>query len=367
MAPPYRTLLGGLFGRNKPEPPPTDNPVYNEFLKKKPPPRPEPVPGDLASSSIFESEDAGPTTKKKAGAPTAGGVRRRDPTVMAAVLDPRPHVRRRWERKMVIKDIRRRGRVTRKEWIKKNERESLSKSHFLKTSVKKLGPLARQIAGKTIEDALVQMRFSKKKAAWDVRKHLQHARNVAIVRRGMGLGKTTKEDAEPVQIVTKEGKRRKVTDRTGIYIEQAWVGRGPYGREPEYRARGQVNMLRPPVTSTFALPALGCALTWTRYLGALEGGSDADQRAPRARGEEAQQETLGAASEQAHQGTRTLLFVVAELMQNYSCVPHIILSNGAGCFLPLATVQMILPRQFVYIRHDLPRPSILSTLKSPNV
>ncbi|KAL8864738.1 MAG: hypothetical protein Q9174_007241 [Haloplaca sp. 1 TL-2023] len=49
-------------------------------------------------------------------------------------------------------------------------------------------PLARQIAGKPIDEAIIQMRFSKKKAARDVKKHLEYARDEAIVKRGMGLG-----------------------------------------------------------------------------------------------------------------------------------------------------------------------------------
>ena len=150
---------------------------------------------------------------------------------------------------MLIREVRRRGRLSRTQKLKRTERECLSKSHFIKTSVKKLGPLARQIAGKSVEDAIVQMQFSKKKAAKSVREHLEHARNEAIVRRGMGLGEVDGGKEEPVQIETKDGRRRTVTDRTGMYIDEAWVGRGPYGREPEYRARGRVNILRPPVTS----------------------------------------------------------------------------------------------------------------------
>ena len=65
----------------------------------------------------------------------------------------------------------------------------LSKSHWFKTLVKKLGSLARQIAGKNIDDAILQMRFSKKKAAIDIKAHLEQAKNEAIVAWGMGLGK----------------------------------------------------------------------------------------------------------------------------------------------------------------------------------
>lgn len=163
--------------------------------------------------------------------------------------------------------------------IARTERSLLSKSHMLKTSVKKLGPLARQIAGKPIEDAIVQMRFSKKKAAADVMKLLEYARDEAIVKRGMGLGKVKWTDevkegksysseklggiAEPgkgemIMVDDRKGGRRTVTDRTSIYIDESWVGRGKYGSEPDYRARGQVYLMRPPLTSK-------CLYSWYRF------------------------------------------------------------------------------------------------------
>ena len=169
----------------------------------------------------------------------------------------------------MISFIRRGSRLTKPEILKRTERESLQRSHFFKTSLKKLGPLANQIAGKTVDEAIVQMRFSKKKAAKEVLEHLQHAKNVAMVRHRMGLGErvdaktplgvpiTTDEASKireggdgPVVIETKEGKRKLLDDKSEIYIDQAWVGRGPYDLEPEFRARGRVNMLRKPYTST---------------------------------------------------------------------------------------------------------------------
>jgi len=137
----------------------------------------------------------------------------------------------------------------------RTERSSVSKSHFLETSIKKLGPLARQIAGKPIEDAIMQMRFSKKKVAGEVLKHLRYARDEAVVRRGMGLGavQEKKVDMKAGVVVEKNGRKRIVGDRTAIYVDQAWVGRGSYGREPDYRARGMVYMLRPPTTSITVL------------------------------------------------------------------------------------------------------------------
>ncbi|KAI9849915.1 MAG: 54S ribosomal protein L22, mitochondrial [Sclerophora amabilis] len=244
-----RTLFG--FGKKNTKTI-EDNPVYAEYLRKKRPPPPPAVTGDISSNSIFESESAATgTASSSTGKRSGGPIRNRE--AMAVVLDPQPDTRRRWERKMVIREIKSRGRLSRSLKIKRTERESTSRSHFLKTSVKKLGPLARQIAGKPIEEAIVQMRFSKKKAAKAVKNHLEHAKNTALVRNGMGLGAVSGTHSEPLEIQTKDGKSLVVRDRTGLYVDQAWVGRGAYEPEPEFRAKGQANMLRHPQTSITVL------------------------------------------------------------------------------------------------------------------
>lgn len=146
----------------------------------------------------------------------------------------------------------------------RTEREHLSKSPWIKTSVKKLFPLARQIAGKPLTDAMIQMRFSKKKAAGEVLKHLEYARDQAVVMRGMGLGKVASADVtsgeaegekveeERLVVEDKKGKRRVVTDRSAMYVDEAWVGRGRYESGSDHRARGQINRLRLPYTSELA-------------------------------------------------------------------------------------------------------------------
>lgn len=254
-----RTILERFLGRKKPAKEFLD-PSNPDLLKPKPP-GPEnnlPKRGDLDSSSIFDE-----------AAPKAEDVPQtfyRDPITMAAALDPRPMARKRWQRKMVIKDIQQRYRLNKTKKILRTERSHLSKSPMFKTSIKKLGPLARQIAGKPIEEAMVQMRFSPKKAAADVLKQLTLARDEAMVSRGMGLGlgpvtvdpttrkatmpsKDTTQESPGMVVEDKKGKRRFVSDKTNIYVDQAWVGRGKYGFTPEYRARGNVNILRNPSTS----------------------------------------------------------------------------------------------------------------------
>lgn len=222
----------------------------DDFIKK----HKLPAVGSLSQSSIFQDETvAGPELTETGGGP-GGQYVVRNPLVMAAATDPNPDGRRMWERRMVIKEIRTRGRLTRKQVLKRTEREILSKSRNFDTSTKKLMHLARQIAGKTVDEAIVQMRFSVKKAAKEVKYHLEHARNEAIVRRGMGLGKVHGETGPAVSIQTKDGKRLKIEDRTRLYIDQAWVGKGDYTKSAEFRARGKVNMLKHPTASMSSQP-----------------------------------------------------------------------------------------------------------------
>ncbi|KAJ9196518.1 hypothetical protein DTO164E3_3422 [Paecilomyces variotii] len=220
--------------------------------------------GSLSADSIFAEDEASPKlvasgrtparrqpTQQPAEEEADVELEARNRSFMQAVLDPRPQARIRWERKMVARTIRRRGRLTKTEEILRSERESLSKSHWFKTSVKKLTPLARQIAGKNIDEAILQMRFSKKKAAKDVLEHLKHAKNVAIVNAGMGLGAVQAADGEkpkPVTVTLKSGERKVIKEPTDIYVSQAWVNRGPFGVEYDHRARGNINLMRPPHT-----------------------------------------------------------------------------------------------------------------------
>lgn len=294
--------------------------------------------GGLAKDSIFADEDLGQAaTVKGAGVKNDDpsivredrALAKRSPSNMAPRLDPRPNARARWARMMVIRNIRHRGRLTREMRIARTERSHLSKSRFFKTSLKKLGPLARQIAGKSIDEAILQMRFSTKKAAREVHKHLIQARNEAVAIRGMGLPdpnapakefvktefRHTMGVKETIQAVVNErrhlsaaGKMVEKTRRTpldedaytydtadkaasdatqstpnmdhasieirdpsntaplltqkptkalqsgiqhsptDIYIAEAWVNRGPYGQAASPRARGRMDVLRPPHT-----------------------------------------------------------------------------------------------------------------------
>ena len=185
----------------------------------------------------------------------------------ARATDPDPRSRVRWERKMVIRDARtgtdpfsREPRAIR---LARTERQLRSKSSFLPTSVKKLVHLARQIQGKTLADALVQMRYSQKKMAAEVSYQLQLARDQAVAERGMGLGPAAVSDEvvlgedgadeEATKIRTKDGKWLSISDPTRMYVAEAWVGRGPWrGIKVVRRARGRRNVIRKPSTSKFS-------------------------------------------------------------------------------------------------------------------
>ncbi|KAL7811540.1 ribosomal protein L22/L17 [Trichoderma aethiopicum] len=170
---------------------------------------------------------------------------------LAMVVDPDVRSRIRWQRKKVIQLVRRNGELTREEKIKMTERELLHKSDFFPTSVKKLVMLARQIAGKPVDEAIQQMKWSKKKFAAEIKYHLEEARDLAVVQRGMGLGKVNGDVLDkPRKIQDKDGKWIEIADPTRLYVAQSWVGRGPWrGKEIDYKGRGRMGVIQHPSTS----------------------------------------------------------------------------------------------------------------------
>lgn len=201
-----------------------------------------------AEGGIFEEELQAPVEK----APEARvGRNQRTSENMAIVTDPDPRSRVRWQRRKVIQMVRKRGELTQEERIKMTEREHLYTSKFLPTSSKKLVMLARQIAGKSLDDAITQMQWSKKKMAAEVKCYLEEARDLAIARRGMGLGRANGELLEkPQKIQTKDGKWIEITDPTRMYIAQSWVGRGKWrGKSLDYKARASFGIMKHPATS----------------------------------------------------------------------------------------------------------------------
>lgn len=208
--------------------------------------------------SIFEEEIQDATKdqqRTKAGVSQTATV-----DAIKYTTDPDPRSRVRWERKKVIQMVRRQTASQeisdwdkRVERIAQTERQITHKSPRLNTSVKKLIFLAQQIQGKTLEDALLQMQYSKKKMAAEVKFQLEVARDRAIVTRGMGLGKVSDADkANPVKIKTKDGETHRVHNPTAMYVAEAWVNRmKPRFRRVEFKGRGRTGMITSPATSTY--------------------------------------------------------------------------------------------------------------------
>lgn len=194
-----------------------------------------------------EIEAAKPTSET----PAAPASEERTKESLAMVVDPDARSRIRWQRKKVIQLVRRNGELTREERIKMTERELRHKSEFMPTSVKKLVMLARQIAGKPVDEAIQQMQWSKKKFAAEVKYHLEEARDMAVVQRGMGLGKVNGDLLDkPRKVQTKDGKWIEIADPTRLYVAQSWVGRGPWrGKELDYKGRGRMGIIQHPSTS----------------------------------------------------------------------------------------------------------------------
>ncbi|KAF2449975.1 ribosomal protein L22 [Karstenula rhodostoma CBS 690.94] len=268
------------------------NPILEEYLaKRKPnekPERPVPQTGGLSTTGLFKQEyetsgyRLGMTPEELEALKEKNKQRdeevaiEKEKRLHALRLDPVPAARRSYERQLVIKSLqkRREGKTLR---LKRTEREMVYKSQDLPTTLKKMTRLMHQIAGKTVEEALIQLRFSKKRVARDIVKGLQLARDEAIAARGMGLGaavdpETARKEAALIKagkmkkserttvyladgtrrretkekgtvIELRDGSKKTVTDPTEMYIEQAWASKGPESKSPEFRARGRINML----------------------------------------------------------------------------------------------------------------------------
>lgn len=214
-----------------------------------------------AGESVFDeeikkAEEAAPKREGGDAASMGQGGLSRAKEHMARALDPDPRWRVRWQRKKVMQMVRNGGKMTKEQQIKLTEKEVTQKSENLNTSTKKLMFLTRQIAGKTLDDALTQMRYSKKKTAPEVAYVLKEARDRAIVSRGMGLGQVNGESSEKLRkIQTKDGKWIEVADPTALYIDQVWVGKGqPRGVRIQYHARGRMSRMTKPSARKYTSP-----------------------------------------------------------------------------------------------------------------
>ncbi|EJT72902.1 mitochondrial large ribosomal subunit [Gaeumannomyces tritici R3-111a-1] len=259
-----RTFLGWLRGKKKKderdvakEVIPTDNDA-DMMRKKLSTPK---MDGSIFSDELGSGGDREVATGDAAAAALAGDgdVKLRSggsksPEALLRAVDPDPRSRERWQRKMVARMVARRldpwDRETRAERIARTERQHVHRSPLLITSTKKLVHIARQVAGKPLDEAAVQMRFSRKKFAKEVGVQIDAARDEAAVIAGMGLsapGKKPEDGAEafkPVRFKNKDGKWVTVDDPSRLYIDQAWVNRGPFiFKGFHYSGRGRSNAM----------------------------------------------------------------------------------------------------------------------------
>lgn len=171
---------------------------------------------------------------------------------MEMALNPDPRWKVRYQRKKIMQMVRADGKLSKEERIKLEEKEVTNASDPLPTSTKKLVHLSRQIVGKTVEEAIVQMRFSKKRMAREVKYQLEEARDTAIVSRGMGLGVQGGKVPAKRAIKTKDGKKLQVQDPTRLYVDESWVTKGPVrGMRIQYHARGRMSRMWRPTTREY--------------------------------------------------------------------------------------------------------------------
>jgi large subunit ribosomal protein L22 len=103
------------------------------------------------------------------------------------------------------------------------DNEAMAYAHNLRISPRKLGLVAGLIRGKTCEQALAELRFSKKRIARDVRKILESA------------------------IANAENNHQLDVDR--LYVAEISVGRGLMMRRWRPRARGRVGRVQKPFSN----------------------------------------------------------------------------------------------------------------------
>ena len=103
------------------------------------------------------------------------------------------------------------------------DNEAQAHARFVRTSPQKLNLLAQQIRGLTADAALAALRFSKRRAANDVKKLLQSA------------------------VANAENNHQLDVDR--LYVKEATVGKTVVLKRFRARARGRVGRIRKPVSN----------------------------------------------------------------------------------------------------------------------
>lgn len=190
-----------------------------------------------------------PPYDPSAGRPVATALADRAATTLRTVVDPFPRLRARLLRRRVLRVVRGGYALTRAEHLRRTERECRLISPRLKVSRKKLVHLARQILGRSVDEAILQMRFSKKRIAVEVMRTLEEARDTAVAKWGMGLGKVNGLVGPEVRIKLKDGSRKTVGDRTELYVAEAWVNMAGTDQWIKKRGRGRMDRIHAPYSS----------------------------------------------------------------------------------------------------------------------
>ncbi|KAL5890388.1 39S ribosomal protein L22, mitochondrial [Pyricularia oryzae] len=194
----------------------------------------------LGSESIFDEKNDVEAAGTPAKASNSGDVDVRKPGTIPGLVKtheamcrsttPDPRGNMRFTRKMVTRYVSRaldpEGRETKAERLARTERTLTYRGPVWRLPPKKHVKLARQIAGRTVDDAMIQMRFSKKKFSRDIGITLDAARDEAAVVAGMGLKAPADEKFKAEKIQLKNGQWVTITDPNKLYIEQAWVNNG---------------------------------------------------------------------------------------------------------------------------------------------
>ncbi|KAI0426336.1 ribosomal protein L22/L17 [Xylaria sp. FL1042] len=240
--------LAGMFGMKR-EARSEETPLAKELTKREKQSRVVERMGSRTQGATIFDEEIKSSEKSETKEPPSQNAYSKMKEHMERALDPDPRWRVRYQRKKIMQMVRSNGQLSKKEQLKLTEKELRSASQVLPTSTKKLVHLSHQIVGKTVEDAITQMRYSKKKMAREVRYQLEEARDEAIARRGMGLAAQDGETMAPRKIQTKDGKTIEVTDPSRLYVDESWVTKGPWRRARiHYRGRGRMAVMWSPTT-----------------------------------------------------------------------------------------------------------------------
>jgi Ribosomal protein L22p/L17e len=224
--------------------------------------------------------------------------------------DPDPASRVRWHRRKVIQLVRRRGVLTPQERIKMTERELLHKSDWMMTSTKKLTMLARQISGKTLDDAITQMQWSKKKMARGTSS--RHATSPSPNKAWASAGSMESFSSSPQRFRPRTGSGWRFATRPKYTLPNHGLAEA-LGSPSAWISKRAVAWARsriPSPVSASRIFTLGRVNRIGRLHRRAERGEDKDTRISGARSQEARQWSLGTPTEQEDLRPETVLFMV---------------------------------------------------------